>query len=318
MSQPSCDSIFATLTQHFTNVGVTVVNNLFDLESLIDNPPDLVFLGMEYIPANPSLGLSDSNKIWLSDFLDNHGVAYTGSSKIAHELERNKPLAKQRVLDAKLNTSAFCVIKQKQSFDNKDLPLLYPLFIKPTNRGGGFGIDSYSVVYNFDQLRTKVNSITTQLHTDVLIEEYLPGREFSVAILKDEQSQNYVTMPIELVAPLDENGVRLLSNKIKSSNAEQVLEVTDKITKDKVTELALAVFHTLEGRDYGRIDIRLDASGRPQFLEANLIPSLICDYGSFPKACVMNICLEYEAMIMRIVRLGLRRDVNNAKTALVP
>jgi D-alanine-D-alanine ligase len=146
----------------------------------------------------------------------------------------------------------------------------------------------------------------------------LPGREFSVAILKDEQSQNYVTMPIELVAPLDKNGVRLLSNKIKSSNAEQALEVTDEITKDKVTTLALAAFHTLEGRDYGRIDIRLDATGRPQFLEANLMPSLISDYGSFPKACVMNICLEYEAMIMMIVKLGLRRNANNTETALGP
>jgi len=70
----------------------------------------------------------------------------------------------------------------------------------------------------------------------------------------------------------------------------------------------------LGARDYGRIDIRLDATGTPHFLEANLIPSLISGYGSFPKACVMNIGLEYEPMIMRIANLGLSRNIDDFET----
>lgn len=77
-----------------------------------------------------------------------------------------------------------------------------------------------------------------------------------------------------------------------------------------MSTLALASFHALGARDYGRIDIRLDSDGVANFLEANLIPSLISGYGSFPKACELNIGLEYEPMIISITELGLIRNLN--------
>lgn len=318
LSKLSCDSIYELLAKHFTKIGITIVNNLADLEALTDTSPDLVFLGMEYILNYPEIGLTDSNKVWLSDYFDDHKIAYTGSKHTAHELGRNKHLAKQCAINANLSTSAYVVIKQDQSFDINDIPLTFPLFIKPTNRGGGCGIDSDSVAHNFNQARSKVQYITSKLNSDVLIEEYLPGREFSVAILKDDLSNEYFTLPIELVAPLDKYGIRLLSSKIKSANSEQALEVTDINLKTKVTDLALAVFDALGARDYGRIDIRLDTNGIPHFLEANLIPSLISGYGSFPKACVLNIGLKYESMIMRIVNLGLAHKMSEIKNILEP
>lgn len=311
MSQISCDAIYKVLIKNFIEVGVSEVNNLQDLENLVSSNPDLVLLGMEFIPENPNLGLADPNKIWLSDYFDRNGIAYTGSNRIAHMLQRDKPLAKQRILDCNLQTPAYLVIKQHQIYSINDINLSYPLFIKPTNRGGGLGIDNLSVVHNYYQLRRKVNYITHELSTDSLIEEYLPGREYSVAILKDYFLNENIAMPIELVAPQGDDGVRLLSSQVKSSNTEIALEVTDKNIKSKVSTLALEVFTALGARDYGRIDIRLDSSGAPNFLEANLIPSLISGYGSFPKACVINAGLDYESMIMTIVNLGLTRCVND-------
>lgn len=317
MSQVSCDAVLAVLARHFTTVGISTINDLSDLEALVARDPDLVFLGMEFVPENSALGMTDPNKIWLSDFLDKHEIAYTGSSRSAHELARYKPLAKQYVLDAGLRTSAYCVVKHNQSFARHDIPLAFPLFVKPTNRGGGLGIDSKSVVYNFEQLCSKVDEITTKFQTDALIEGYLPGREFSVAILKkNEDSNEFLAMPIELIAPSDSHGVRILSGKVKSSNSEMILQVTDEIIKSKVTKLALDAFYALGARDYGRIDIRLDAAGVPHFLEANLMPSLISGYGSFPKACIENIGLEYEPMILKIVRLGLARNINDSENTL--
>jgi D-alanine-D-alanine ligase len=307
MSQVSCDAVLAVLAKNFSSVRVSAINNLSDLEYLVERDPDLVFLGMEFIPEDPAMGLIDPHKIWLSDYLDARAIAYTGSSQSAHELERNKPLAKQYILNAGLRTPAFCVIKQDRSITGHDILPAFPLFVKPTNRGGGLGIDSESVVRNFDQLRIKVEAIAAKFKTDTLVEEYLPGREFSVAILKDEDSTEFLVMPIELIAPPDSSGVRLLSSQVKSSNSEQVLQVMDEVIKSKITKLALSAFSALGARDYGRIDIRLDAAGMPHFLEANLIPSLISGYGSFPKACMVNIGLNYEPMILRIARLGLNR-----------
>jgi len=310
MSQASADAIFEVLSRHYVNVGMTIINDLADLEALVAAGPDLVFLGMQFI--------STPQRVWLSDYFDEYDIAYTGSPQTAHELERNKPLAKQRVLDAGLKTAAYCVINQDQLATQSDIQLAFPLFIKPTNKGGGLGVSSDSVARNFTQLQSKAQSISTTFRTDSLIEEYLPGREFSVAILKDESSGYYLSMPIELIAPSDANGDRLLSGPVKASNAEQALPVTDRIMKSAVADLALAVFHALGARDYGRIDIRLDTAGTPHFLEANLIPSLIDGYGSFPKACALNGGLQYEQMILSITNLGLSSGLREVEATLEP
>lgn len=319
MSKVSCDTIFDVLDKNFGDVRVTVVDNLLDLEALVNRRPDLVFLGMRFIHQDSESDLAEDNKIWLSEYLGEYGIACTGSTQMAYELERDKPLAKQCILGAGLSTPAFCVIEHDKPLSSiGDLRLTFPLFVKPTNRGGGSGIDSASVVHNIEHLNSKVRSIAAELQADSLVEEYLPGREFSVAILKEERSTEFSVMPIELVAPPDKAGVRMLGNKVKVSNTEQALAVTDEVMRTKVVKLALDVFCALGARDYGRIDIRLDASGIPNFLEANLIPSLISGYGSFPKACVLNIGLEYEPMIMQIVKLGLARAVHDAGDVLEP
>jgi D-alanine-D-alanine ligase len=306
MSQRSCDGLLAVLEQHYTEVGVTIVNNVSDLEDLAATDPDLVFLGMKFVLQNER-GSHDPAKIWITDYLDGHDIAYTGSGQAAHELEADKALAKQRVLAAGLRTSPFYVIKQDQRQFGHNSSLKFPLFVKPANRGGGLGIDSQSVVHDFDGLCSKVSSIASKLRADALVEEYLPGREFSVALLRAGYTGELQAMPIELSAEPDKDGRRLLSGQTKSLNSEQVTIITDVVLKAKVNQLAADAFYALGARDYGRIDIRLDAAGTPHFLEANLLPSLISGYGSFPKACVLNRQLDYEAMILQIVRLAVNR-----------
>lgn len=310
MSQESCDAILAVLSKHYASVDITIVNNLSDFETVVQRRPNLVFLGMKFVPVNHALGLADPDKIWIADYLEARGIAYTGSDHAAHEFGVNKPLSKQRVLDAGLNTPKFYVARQAQPQSEGNIFLKFPLFIKPTSRGGGLGIDDDSVANNFEQLRSKVSSIAADLKSDSLVEEYLPGREFSVAILKDEHSAQFFVMPIELIAQPNKHGVRLLSAQIKSSNAECALEVTDEVIKARVNALAIKVFQALGARDYGRIDIRMDKAGTPHFIEANLMPNLFSGYGSFPKACVLNIGLDYEPMILSIVRLGLTRNMD--------
>lgn len=309
MSQLSCDAILEVLSKYYSKVRVSVVDNITDLEALVDSRPDLVFMGMEFVYDDSLQSKDKSNKVWLSDYLDKHEIAYTGSDQSAHELQRNKPLAKQRVQRFNLKTSPYCVIKKGQVINDDNFRMNFPVFIKPTDRGGGLGINADSIAFNFKQLQLKVRSINNKYDSAALVEEYLPGREFSVAILKEELSDDYLVMPIELVAPKNQNGYRLLSGYVKSSNSEQALAV-DNNDRSKVIELAIEVFKVLGARDYGRIDIRLDANGTPNFLEANLIPSLISGYGSFPKACQLNNKIDYESMILRITKLGLAR--NNA------
>lgn len=318
MSRASSDGIVGVLAKHYADVRGTIVNELSDLQALVSRKPDLVFLGMEYLPTHPALGMHDPARIWVAQYLDTHGIAYTGSAWQAHRLGRDKPLAKQCIIEAGLATSPFRVVGQRQLLAPGDVSLTFPLFIKPNNRGGGLGIDSGSVVHDSEALQAKVYSLAVELHADSLVEEYLPGREFSVAILKDEASPAYAVMPIELIAPPDVNGARILSSAVKSANSEQAVAVPDGAVAYRVSTLAISAFRALGGRDYGRIDIRLDRSGMPHFLEANLIPSLISGYGSFPKACVLNAGLDYEPMILKIARLGLTRKAYHVTRKLGP
>jgi D-alanine-D-alanine ligase len=312
MSLESCNAIFEILIKHYRHVGVTTVSDISDLEALVANKPDLVFLGMEFIKIRPVANIAKNTKLWIANYLDENNITYTGSNQMAHKLGRNKSLAKQRVIDVGLNSSPYYVVRQNQLKNQDNLSLTYPLFVKPTNRGGGLGIDSRSLVHNVDQLLLKIQSITSELQSDSLVEEYLPGREFSVAILRNEGSTELSVMPIELIAPSDIYGNKLLSGMVKSANTEQAIEVLDDEIKTQVNDLALDVFKALGCQDYGRIDIRLDQLGIPNFLEVNLMPSLISGYGSFPKACLLNIGLNYESMIIRIVSLGLARSEANA------
>jgi len=170
------------------------------------------------------------------------------------------------------------------------------------------GVDADSLVHTFTQLQSKVRSIADKLGSDALIEEYLPGREFSVGILKDAEADDYCALPLELVAPVNDSGTRFLSGQIKSADTEQHFAVTDAALRANINTLAMNVFRVLGARDYGRIDIRLNAAGVPHFLEANLLPSLLEGYGNFPKTCLLNAGLAYEPMLLRIVELALHRD----------
>ncbi|MEO8105196.1 MAG: hypothetical protein ABI602_02565 [Candidatus Saccharibacteria bacterium] len=314
MSKRSRDAVHAILAKHYKFVRVTIVNDLSDLEDLVARRPDLVFLGMKFIPVDRLLGWNDPDKIWLSQYFDENDIPYTGSGRLAHELELNKQLAKQRVIEAGLSTSPYAVVAQGDVPVLNDAYLTYPLFVKPIDRGGGLGIDERSLVYNYDELCLKVASIASLHRSDSLVERYLSGREFSVAILKDEFNDEYRAMPIELVAAPNDAGSRVLSQSIKASNTEVVTAIADAATKSKVCSLALDVFLALGARDYGRIDIRMDQFDEPYFLEANLVPSLIAGYGSFPKACVINQKLSYEAMLLAIVNLAFTRSLGDVET----
>lgn len=309
MSHRSSYAILRILRKSYSRVGITIINDLSDLNELVSAGPDLVFLGMKFLPKTKSLGMNDPDKVWIADYLEENGIQCTGSCSSAHELELNKQLAKQRLLDLGLKTSKYFVTDGTDLLDDEQIPIDYPLFVKPVNRGGGLGVDSDSLVRDFNSLKSKAISITANLQSDCLVEEYLSGREFSVAIIKDINTLRLQAMPIELVADINAQGVRILSSEVKLSDTEKVLDVTDEFVKSKVVALAISAFKALDARDYGRIDIRLDKHGVPHFLEANLIPSLICGYGSFPKACVLNENMEFEEMILSIVKLGLSRNL---------
>jgi len=307
MGQKSCEMIKAILELHYERVEINLINDLYDLDQLVAKQPDLVFLGIKLLPNGKNSLHKPLSKVWVSAYLDSKGINYTGSNAQAIALDFNKPNAKKLVKAAGLNTSEYFIARHGQYHSMFMLPFSFPMFIKPPNTGGGKGIGADSVVRNLPAFKRKIQSIANDFQSCALVEKYLSGREFSVAILEMIESDELLAMPVELVTDQNEQGDRILGQKVKKDDAEHVIAIKEPILKQAVVDLAINVFKLLEARDYGRIDIRLDENGVPHFLEANLIPGVAMhNFTSyFTAACWINQSMNYENMILRIVELGL-------------
>ena len=317
MGHKSRESIQNILMQSYINVKITLINNTNDLNNIIMRQPDLVFLGFKYLPKDIS-PIYNNDDFWISNYLMNNGIPNTGSLSRSHKIELYKDKAKTVILNNGIKTSKFFVANN-ENLNNSPKNMVYPMFVKPNDRGGGFGVDSSSIVYNFLSLKTKIKNNTELYGTKSLIEEYLPGREFTVSILKCLNSDNYNIMPIELIAPLNSSGIRVLSSQIKETDTEISKIVENGWLKNKISELAYKSFRAIGGRDYGRIDIRLDKDGLPNFLEANLFPSLVDNVGNyFPKSCKLYLNYDYSQTINHITDLGMKRVHNKSSNKIVP
>jgi len=310
----SAKTVKEVLDKHYAKVSITMIDSLHDLEQLVLRRPDLVILGMKSILLEPEKSYDDSRKLWLSDYLKKYGVNFTGSETEALKMEFDKPIAKQTVTDAGLESSSFFV--SKIGYHKPLHSLNYPLFVKPCDRGASKGIDEDSVVYNQSQLESKIESIHRLYASDALVEEYLEGREFSVAVIAQPNSNKFLTLPIEITSPADTKGNSFLSENVKELDTEVVLAVTDQRIKEDIEALAMGVFKALGSRDYGRIDMRLNSRGVPSFIEANLMPGL-SNHGYLSRCYGLNMQVSYPDMILSIVRLALGR-AKPLKTSIMP
>ena len=298
-------NLYEILKKHYTKVKTSVIEEFKDLETLVANRPDLVFSGIKYLGFDKeSVKRDSSKKIWFSEFLDTHGILYTGSPKEAIELEFDKSKAKEIVQKSGLKTAPFFIAKPDQ-YRKDELPLPFPLFIKPLFEGDSRGIDENSLVYNYEEYQKKVESIFKEQHTASLVEQYLSGKEYTVAIIEDFEKNSYNVYPTELLAQLNSNGDRILGFTDKVADKELSLKIENRETKERVSTLALNAFKALGARGYGRVDIRMDENGIPHFLEANLVPGL--GYGYFYRCYHINTGKTHEEMILDIVRKHLRR-----------
>ena len=277
------------LSTVYAKVCISEITTPRCLEKLAKRKPDLVFSGVKYFEF-------DNAQIWLNDFLELNEICYIGSNHAALDREHNKGLAKSIVQKAGIITADYVVIKANSLSIHKARKMAYPVFVKPVIGGDSIGIDDLSIVFNQEQLGAKIKEIFNVLNCDVLVESYLMGREFSVGILEDEKSGVLTAMPIEIIAPKNKRGHRVLDFDIKRLDQEHVRKVKNKILHDKLSEAGKSAFVALGGRSFGRIDIKLCAKGIPHFIEANLMPGL--SKGYFYRSCALNLGMTYDEMIL--------------------
>lgn len=285
------DLILKILSTHYQNVTITEINTKNDLKRMVTRRPDLVFSGVKYFNF-------DSKDLWLNDYLDIHNIAYIASNRKALDNESDKSLAKHIMQKSGIATAQYFSSEPDEHPNEASLPIAFPFFVKPVSGGDSRGVDTKSIVNDFPSFLTKIAEIYKTQHSRSLVETYLSGKEYSVGIFESSTTGKLTAMPIEIVVAENKNGHRILDFEIKKNDSELVIAVTDKNIKKQLSNLAKVAFRALGGKSFGRIDIMMDHENVPHFMEANLMPGL--REGYFYRACMLNLKMSYEQMILKI------------------
>jgi D-alanine-D-alanine ligase len=207
--------------------------------------------------------------------LDAFDIPHVFSDALTMALSLDKGMAKRVVRDAGVPTVDFRVIEKLSDVKKVDLP--FPLFLKPVQEGSGKGIGADSKVENARDLRRVAGALLTKFNQPVLVETFLPGREFTVGIIGT--GEDATVLGVSEIVPI-ENWVGDgygYENKEYSDDKVSIVEA-DPDNSKAAGEVALAAWRALRCRDGGRIDVRCDAQGRHHFIEVNPLAGLRPDY----------------------------------------
>lgn len=220
-------------------------------------------------------------------------IPYTGSNPLTLGLCLNKARAKEILSHYGIPTPRFLVAGDAElDFERY---LSFPMIVKPLFEGSSKGIKNDSIVHTAPGLKAKVSSVLKEYMQPALIEEYLDGREFTVALLGN--GAELKTLPI---VEINYSSLPEGINHIYSYEAKWVLdrpeapldifncpaEVNGRLKK-AIDTVAVDAFRALDVKDWCRIDIRLDSAGVPHILELNPLPGILMDpkcNSCFPKA----------------------------------
>jgi len=316
-SVKNCRSVYNALIEKYSHVNFNIIRTKSDLDAIIYREPDLVFSGIKYVIFNGvEITKNREDKIWISEYMEEADINYTGSGKEAIKLEISKDAAKKRVEEFGINTAPYFVAKPGIYNSANELPIVFPLFIKPLCEGDSKGIESDSIVYDFESYQKKVQGIYTLFKQSALVEKFLSGREFTVSILGSDSNCEPIAMPVEIILSDENSDNNFLGYKIKEKKIQTLIAIEDEDIYKSINSIAKNSFIALGARDYGRIDIKMDDNECPYFLEANLLPGMRqgsndmeCSY--FPRTCFINTNITYKKTIQKIADIAFNRLERN-------
>ena len=234
-------------------------------------------------------------------------IPYTGAGPTGIVLSNDKAL-----MSAAARMSGVLVPEQQvvdAAREPLELPSSYPAFIKPNVSAGSFGITEKSLVRNDEEARSYLRWIAPQIQaTEVLIQEFLPGAEYTVGLIGTPGAGFEVLPPLEIdFGALDEGLPPILTHGSKadpdSPYWSQLSFRRAELPPEKLERLGAdcaRVFERLDFRDYARFDFRDGEDGRPRLLDANINPtwyeggklSLMAGWAGHDYATMMRMILE--------------------------
>jgi D-alanine-D-alanine ligase len=244
--------------------------------------------------------------------LDLFRIPYTFSDPLVMSLTLHKALTKRVVRDSGIPTADFVVIESVADFHVPEFAP--PYFIKPVAEGTGKGISGRSVIRDVMALKPACKQILETYHQPVLVETFLPGREFTVGIIgTGHEAQVLGTMEIKLLETAEKEVYSYENKEHYLQRVEYLLmnPQDDPVISD-TQDIALRCWRSLGCRDGGRIDIRCDRFGKPQFIEVNPLAGLHPVHSDLPIICNLQ-HIAFGTLIARILESAMKRIPGDSK-----
>lgn len=248
----------------------------------------------------------------ICEFFD---IPYTGSDPLTLSLALDKRRAKEVFRAHGVPTPGSVVADPADGRLPEPLPL--PAIVKPLFEGSSKGIPDRAYCETREAVRLRVEEVLEDYRQPALIEEFLPGREFTCAILGNGRAARALPVVEVRLAALPAGAAPIYGYEAKWvwDTPEAPLEIfacpadVDPDLARALERTALAAHHALGCRDWSRVDLRLDDGGRPQVIEVNPLPGILPDprqNSCFPKAA-RAAGLEYDALIGTVLTMALER-----------
>lgn len=235
--------------------------------------------------------------------LEAWNIPYTFSDPMVMSLTLHKGMTKRIVQSLGYPTPEFAVITTPADIAAIQIPC--PLFVKPVAEGTSRGISDNSRVENPADLRHVCLQLLESYQQPVLVETFLPGREFTVGILGTGDAARAIgVMEVALTQNAESDSYSYLNKAEWETRVRYML--ADGIHATRMEQMALGIWRGLSCRDGGRVDFRMDANGNPSFLEINPLAGLNPSYSDL---CILARLkgISYFHLIESIVHSALSR-----------
>ena len=235
--------------------------------------------------------------------LDAYNIPYVFSDSLVLALSLHKGITKTLIRAVGVPTADFYIVNSKDDIGKEDLP--FPLFAKPALEGTSKGINALSKIKTKEELQTVCQELLEKYKQPILVETYLSGREFTVGITGTGEEAQAVGVLEILMTDKATDDFYSFDNKANFEECVTYKVVQDEIA-DQCIEKALEAWRGLNCRDGGRVDLRYDDKGVPNFIEVNPLAGLNPDDSDLPIMC-NQLGITYQELINRIMASATKR-----------
>jgi len=293
------------LSSYFLDVKTYTVNsNVEQIINKINNySPDIIFNFVESVE-----GISNY-EYCMAALFELLGYQFTGNLPTCLGNCLDKGRTKKILQSNNVNTPAYFVAPCVRKFSIKNFTLKFPVILKLLTEDASIGISEFSVVNNFKELKTQIDFLFSNYHRDVIIEEYIDGRELNAAILGGKilpiSEILFDGLPDNLPKIVTYDGKWMAESIYYENTKPSCPADLDKATKKATEETALAAFNAMGCRDYARVDIRLNREEIPYVIEVNPNPDISMDSGFARAAAAAG--LSYAQLLTAITDFAIAR-----------